>query len=53
MKERVNLSTWKNEKSERRFRALEDGFWREYWTDLPASVDVETHLGPTVSRACW
>jgi pimeloyl-ACP methyl ester carboxylesterase len=47
MKERVNFSAWKNEKSERTFRALEDGFWREYWTELPASIDVETHLGPT------
>ena len=47
MKERVNVSSWKNEESERRFRALEDGFWREYWTELPAAIDVDTHLGPT------
>jgi pimeloyl-ACP methyl ester carboxylesterase len=47
MKERVHLGQWKSPEAEQRFRAMEDEFWLELWPDPPASLDIDTHLGPT------
>lgn len=47
MKARVNLSTWKSPAAEQHFRELEDELLRDSGREVPASVDVETRLGPT------
>lgn len=47
MKNREHLGRWRNEASERRFRAVEDQLWRERWPQPPVMLDVDTTWGLT------
>lgn len=44
---RPRLATWRSEKAEQRFRAMEDELIRERWPVPPASRDVPTSFGQT------
>ncbi|MEM7273323.1 MAG: hypothetical protein AAF547_09610, partial [Actinomycetota bacterium] len=48
MKAKQYLATWRSEKTERRYRALDAELWqRELTGAAPETLDVQTSFGPT------